>query len=118
MTAVAADTNMNYFFNPTAANAANDLFVYEGNIVTEELDPASLDSSRGTHYYAGNGNFSRYSSAHVCRTGASGEEPVVYDSYGTPYYVQAGHDVLENRGLYVDDYYMDGKNIQEKCYAR
>lgn len=118
LTAVSADTNMNYFFNPTVATAENDLFVYEGNIVTEEPDPATLDPSRGTHYYAGNGNFSRYSSAHVVRSGFDGEEPVVYDSYGTPYYVGAAHNILEDRGLYVDDYYMDGKNIQEKCYAR
>lgn len=114
----AADTNMKYLFNPTVAAAENELFVYKGKIVTEALDPAALDASRGTHYYAGNGNFSRYSSAHVCRTGSSGETPVVYDSYGTPYYVDAAHSVMEDRGLYVNDYYMDGKHIEEKVYAR
>lgn len=114
----AADSNMTYFFNGTMATDSNELFVYDGSIVTEALDPASLDSSSGTHYYAGNGNFSRYSSAHVCRTGFAGEEPVVYDSYGTPYYVQAAHTTMEKYGFYVDDYYMNGQHIDEKCYAR
>lgn len=115
----AADTNMKYFFNPTVASGENELFVYGGSIVTEAQDPATMDSNRGTHYYVGNGNFSRYSSAHVTRTGAKGEEPAVYDSYGTPYYVQVkDHAGVEAQGFYVDDYYMDGKHIMEKSVAR
>ena len=117
-TALAADSNLNYFFNPTVASAENELFVYNGSIITSPIDPGALDPSRATHYYAGNGNFSRYSSAHVCRTGIADEEPVVYDANGTPFYVQAAHDVMENRGLYVDDYYMDGEHRIEKAYAR
>lgn len=114
----AADTNMKYFFNPTVASAENELFVYEGSIVTEDQDPAGLDATRGTHYYVGNGNFSRYSSAHVTREGFAGEEPVVYDSYGTPYYVGAAHSIFESRGLYLNGYYMDGQYIEGKTYAR
>ena len=116
--AFAADTNMKYFFNPTVATAENDLFVYYGNIVTEPLDPETLDATRGTHYYAGNGNFSRYSSAHVRRYRTGNEEPVVYDSYGTPYYVTDAHSRFESAGFYVDDYYMDGQHIEGKVYAR
>lgn len=114
----AADANLDYFFNPTVASAENELFVYKNSIVKEPLDPETLDETRGTHYYAGNGNFSRYSSAHVRRNGFDGEEPVVYDTYGTPYYVGDPHSAFESRNLYVNDYYMDGQHIEGKVYAR
>ena len=116
--AMAVEGGMNYYFNATVASAQNELFAYGGSVVTTPEDPSTLDASRGTHYFTGNGNFSRYSSAHVCRTGAAGEEPVTYDSNGMPWYVQASHDIMEDRSLYVDDYYMDGEHIIEKCYAR
>lgn len=112
----AIDGNLDYFFGYVEPNADNDLF--PNSSVTEPLDPATLNSSEGTHYYAGSGNISRYASAHVCRTGEAGEEPVVYDSYGTPYYVQYDHNTLESYGLYVNDYYMDGQHIEGKVYAR
>ncbi len=116
-TAMGTDTNLQYVKSETQASPENMLFVYDNSIVTEDLDPATLDPTKGTHYYAGNGNFSRFSSAHVCQEG-DGEPPVCYDAAGRPYYVQAAHSIFESRGLYVDDYYMDGEHINEKCYAR
>ena len=116
--AASTDTNLRYIFNDTAASSANQLFVYKSSIVTEPLDPAALDASKGTHYYAGNGNFSRFSSAHVWLTGANGEEPVCTDENGTAYYVGADHSIFESRNLYTNGYYMNGKYVDEKCYAR
>ncbi len=115
-TVCTAAAGLQYMFSDTKASAANDLFEYEGSKVT--VAPSGMDQTKGTHYYAGNGNFSRFSSAHVCRTGASGEEPVCYDEGGTPFYVQAAHTEMEKRGLFVDDYYMNGRHVEEKCYAR
>ena len=70
--AMAVEGGMNYYFNATVASAQNELFAYGGSVVTTPEDPSTLDASRGTHYFTGNGNFSRYSSAHVCRTGNAG----------------------------------------------
>ena len=116
--AASTDTNLRYIFNDTAASSANQLFVCKGSIVTDPVDPETLDPSQGTHYYAGNGNFSRFSSAHVWLTGANGEEPVCTDENGTAYYVGADHSIFESRNLYTNGYYMNGKYVDEKCYAR
>ncbi len=105
-----ANTDMEYIYGDVEATPENDM-------IEAGLDSEWEVQDGYTHVYLGEDRFSGFAAALVCREGAPGEEPVFIKD-GIPYYVQAGHNVMENRKLYVDDYYIDGEHIEEKTYAR
>lgn len=116
--AYAADADLNYFYNQTAANSASNELVAGAVTGIDTPDP-----TQGTHVLLGENLYSAYASAFVWGTkGSSETKPVLVDENGTEYWVRDAHSVFENRGFYLDEYYVDGKHFVtpegERQYAR
>lgn len=113
----AADANMEYFFNPTVASDENEL------VAGAELEVGEIDPAQGTHKLLGESLYSAYASAFVWGKKGSGEtEPALIDANGTEYWVWDAYSRFEAAGLYLDEYYVDGKHYVtpegERQYAR
>lgn len=111
------ETDLDYTYSSKVGTPENDLL--DTGPVPEAPNPEELDVQDGySHLHWDGGYLSRFCAALVCTEGYEGEEPVFYDENGVPYYVQADHNIFENRKLYVDDYYINGEHVEEKTYAR
>ena len=119
-----ADVDMDYITSTSRDDGTNDLFNYDGDMMTDEqIAEASKEASNNgyTHLLIGSDVFSRYSAALISKNrdpSYDADEEPVFIKDGVPYYAQRPHTNLERGKYFVDGFYLDGEYVDEEVLAR